>query len=83
MSESELMHLFAMVDLALGSTHTQGLVHLFGLILAVLRHPSGSEAYSHHLKEILRHDPYNLTVLTLLALIQLFEYQEVKCVRLL
>ena len=31
----------------------------FGLILAVLRHPSGSEACAHHLKEVLRHDPDN------------------------
>ena len=36
----------------------------FGLILAVLRHPNSSEACTQHLKEILRHDPDNLTALT-------------------
>ena len=55
----------------------------FGLILAVLQHPSGREACTHHLREVLRHDPYNLTVLTQLALLRFFEYEDVKCVRLL
>ena len=56
---------------------------LFGLILAVLRHPSSSEACTHHLKEVLRHDPDNLTALTQLALLRFFEYEDVKCIRLL
>ena len=43
----------------------------FGLILAVLRHPNGSEACAQHLKEILRHDPDNLSALTKLALLRL------------
>ena len=55
----------------------------FGLILAVLRHPSGSEACSRHLKEVLQHDPDNLTALTQLALLRFFQYEDVKCVRLL
>ena len=55
----------------------------FGLIVAASNTQSGSGAYSHHLKEVLRHDPDNLCALTQLAIIRLFEYEDVKCVRLL
>jgi len=62
--------------------HDSAAAH-FGLILAVLRNPNGSEACAHHLKEVLRHDPDNLTTLTQLALLRFFEYEDVKCIRLL
>jgi len=55
----------------------------FGLIISVLRHPNGSEACTQHLKEVLRHDPDNLTALTQLAMLRLLKYEDVKCARLL
>ena len=52
-------------------------------MLAVLRHPNGNDTFTHCLEEVLRHDPDNFNALTQLALLRFFDYEDLKCIRLL